>query len=202
MKRLSSLILCTAMLAACTPAVPQKPEQPPVPPVQQEPLSLEQTAEDILMTLKSEDIAAFAQYVHPVDGVRFTPYTYVQESDIVLLAENIVTQYEGDTVYTWGSFDGSGDPIGLTFSQYIDQFVWTQDFTQAEDVLWDDPQSRGNGINNAVEFYGPEARIVEYHFPGFDPQYEGMDWQSLRLVLKQHDGNWKLVGIIHDQWTI
>jgi len=43
---------------------------------------------------------------------------------------------------------------------------------------------------------------VEYHFPGFDKKYEGMDWASLRLVLIEAKDGWKLVGIVHDQWTI
>jgi hypothetical protein len=29
-----------------------------------------------------------------------------------------------------------------------------------------------------------------------------MDWQSLRLVFEETAGNWYLVGIVHDQWTI
>jgi (p)ppGpp synthase/HD superfamily hydrolase len=44
--------------------------------------------------------------------------------------------------------------------------------------------------------------MVEYHFSGFDPKYEGMDWRSLRLVFEEKDNIWHLVGIIHDQWTI
>jgi hypothetical protein len=43
--------------------------------------------------------------------------------------------------------------------------------------------------------------IVEYYFPGFDPQYGGMDWRSLKLVFSQADGSWNLAGIIHDEWT-
>jgi hypothetical protein len=37
---------------------------------------------------------------------------------------------------------------------------------------------------------------------GFDPEYEGMDWRSLRLVFEKKNDIWYLVGIIHDQWTI
>jgi hypothetical protein len=43
--------------------------------------------------------------------------------------------------------------------------------------------------------------IVEYYFPGFDLQLQGMDWRSLRLVFTLYDNTWYLVGIIHDQWT-
>ena len=43
---------------------------------------------------------------------------------------------------------------------------------------------------------------MEYHFPGIDPKFEGMDWRSLRLVFEQKNCTWYLVGIIHAQWTI
>jgi hypothetical protein len=43
---------------------------------------------------------------------------------------------------------------------------------------------RGNMINNIEDAYS-EAVSVEYHFPGFDPKYEGMDWESLKLVLSK-----------------
>jgi hypothetical protein len=58
----------------------------------------------------------------------------------------------------------------------------------------------GNSIDNSSEFY-PEAKIVEYYFSGFDPQYGGMDWRSLRLVFSELNDTWYLVGVIHDEWT-
>ena len=41
---------------------------------------------------------------------------------------------------------------------------------------------------------------MEYYFSGFDPQYGGMDWRSLRLVFAPHGEGWALVGIVHDEW--
>ena len=59
----------------------------------------------------------------------------------------------------------------------------------------------GSIIDNAQEVY-PGATVVEYHFDGFDEQYAGMDWRSLRLVMHQDvDGDYELVGVIHDEWA-
>ncbi len=140
--------------------------------------------------------------VHPIKGVRFTPYTNVKVNDIVMAPPLLLAEYENDSVIPWGVFDGSGEPMELAFSQYLKQFIWDHDYTAAPEVLWDSPKQRGNIVENAMEFYGPAIRMVEYHFPGFDPQYEGMDWESLRLVLEEYEGKWMLVGIIHDQWTV
>lgn len=56
-------------------------------------------------------------------------------------------------------------------------------------------------MNNIAEIYEEKQRI-EFYFPGFDPQYEGIDWKSLTLVFDQVDGQREVIGIIHNQWTI
>ena len=44
---------------------------------------------------------------------------------------------------------------------------------------------------------------MEYHVPGTNPDYGGMDWRSLRLVMEEgDDGKWDLRAVIHDEWTI
>jgi hypothetical protein len=63
-------------------------------------------------------------------------------------------------------------------------------------------QAKGNSVDNAAQVY-PDARIVEYHVPGRNPDYGGMDWRSLRLVFEEGEGGrWLLVAVIHDEWTI
>lgn len=100
-----------------------------------------------------------------------------------------------------GAFDGSGEPITLTFSDYFDRFVYNQDFIAAPQIGYNESVGQGNMIDNWREFY-PDGLMVEYHFPGFDPQYGGLDWQSLRLVFQREGEIWHLVGLIHAQWTI
>jgi len=99
------------------------------------------------------------------------------------------------------SYDGTGDPIGLTPAQYCQRFIYDRDYTQAREVSYNRPLGQGNSLNNSLAVY-PRAAIVEYHFPGFDPQYGGMDWRSLRLVFERKGRAWYLVGIIHAEWTI
>lgn len=60
---------------------------------------------------------------------------------------------------------------------------------------------KGNTTNNISEAY-PQGQFVEFHFTGFNPEYAGIDWSSLRLVFEELDGTLYLVGIIHSQWTI
>lgn len=163
---------------------------------------IEETSNKIINAISNKDSELISEYVHPVKGVRFTPYTYVSiENDIVFNQEEINNFFNDQTVYTWGSYDGKGDNILLTSNQYYDKFIYTADFINAEDIGYNEVLSRGNMTENQFEVY-KNAIVVEYYFSGFNPDFAGIDWQSLRLVFEQYEGDWKLVGIIHNQWTI
>jgi hypothetical protein len=56
-------------------------------------------------------------------------------------------------------------------------------------------------LNNIIDVYTGK-QVIEYYFSWFDTQYEGIDRRSLNLVFDKQDGQWKLIGIIHGQWTI
>lgn len=161
-------------------------------------------AGQVILALKGRDLTELSGLVHPDKGVRFSPYTYVQVvegGDLVFSATQIPGLWSDPTIYPWGIYDGSGEPIDLTFRQYFERFVYDVDFARPDVVGFDQTVGQGNTINNIAEVY-PEAVVVEYHFEGLDPQYAGMDWRSLRLILEESRGTWYLVGIVHDEWTI
>ncbi|HZK27439.1 MAG TPA: GerMN domain-containing protein [Thermoclostridium sp.] len=156
----------------------------------------------VLTALKDKNMDALSTYIHPDKGVRFSPYAYVEvEKDIVLSAEQIKEALDSEQLYIWGAYDGIGEPIELTFAEYIAHFVYNQDFLIADEVLFDQYFERGNTINNVFDAYA-NAHVLEYYYRGFNPDYEGMDWESLKLVFEQKDGKWYLTGVVHDQWTI
>jgi len=158
--------------------------------------------DDILAALKNGDAAALAPYVHPQQGLRFTPYSHIDlEKDLVFQPADIPTLFTSDQLYTWGSYDGSGEPIVLNFNNYYGKFIYDQNFLAAPQTVFNQVIQRGNTINNFTSAY-PRAVSLEYHFAGFDPQYEGMDWKSLKLAFEPVGDTWYLVGIIHEQWTI
>jgi hypothetical protein len=165
-------------------------------------------AAEVILALRDRDLVRLSSAVHPSRGVRFSPYTYVrvetespQAAHLAFQASEVASLLDDPTVYRWGTFDGSGEPMDMTFAAYYDRFVYDVDFSQPERVGFDVTLGQGNTINNIAEVY-PEASTVEYHFGGFDPAYAGMDWRSLRLVFVQEGSAWYLVGIVHDEWTI
>lgn len=163
---------------------------------------IKKSADELIYAISIKDSEKISDFVHPVKGVRFTPYTYVSlENDIVFYKEEMKVFFKDQTVYQWGHYDGSGDTISLTPSEYYEKFIYSEDFINAEKVGYNEVLSFGNMLENQFEVY-ENPIVVEYYFSGFHPEYEGMDWKSLRLVFEQYENDWKLVGIIHNQWTI
>jgi hypothetical protein len=163
---------------------------------------IEETANKAIQAITDKDVEKIAELVHPTKGVRFTPYTYVSlEGDVVFSKEEMKGFFNDQELYLWGYYDGTGDEIRLTPSQYYEKFIYTEDFINAEQIGYNEVLSSGNMLENQFEVY-ENPIVVEYYFPGFNPDYAGMDWKSLRLVFEEYEGSWKLVGIIHNQWTI
>jgi hypothetical protein len=160
-----------------------------------------QRAFAIINALKNKDMNMVSQYVSLQMGLRFSPYATVKDTDQVFPADKLAGMMADPTVYLWGNYDGSGEPINLTFAEYYTKFVYDEDFANAPQLALNHRLGTGNSIDNIQEFY-PGAMVVEFYFPGFDPQYAGMDWRSLRMVFMQEGNDWFLVDIIHDQWTI
>jgi len=161
-----------------------------------------ETGMAIVKLLRDKDMDALAGYAHPEKGVRFSPYAYIDTAkDRVLSAAQLSEALQDEEKYIWGAYDGSGEPIELAFSDYYDEFIYSADFAEPQIIGNDTVIGAGNSINNIREAY-PDAVFVEFHFKGFDQQYEGMDWCSLRIVLEKSTDGWYLVGIVHDQWTI
>lgn len=163
---------------------------------------IEKTSSDVIDALKNKDAETISEYVHPAKGVRFTPYTTVStEKDVVINKEDMKSFFVDEKIYVWGIYDGIGDEIKLTPSQYYEKFIYSYDFVNADEIGYNEVLSTGNMIENQFEVY-KNSIVVEYYVPEIDPQYQGIDWQSLRLVFEEYEGSWKLVGVIHNQWTI
>jgi hypothetical protein len=162
----------------------------------------EKVAEEVVQALKAKDMKSLSQLVHPSDGIRFSPYGHVDvENHQVFTNDQVEGLFHDTTVFNWGHFDGSGEPIEMTFNDYFARFVYDQDYAAADEVAVNERLGHGNSIDNSSDVY-PEATTIEFHFTGFDPQFEGMDWKSLRIVLVKKEDQWFVVGIIHDEWTI
>lgn len=152
--------------------------------------------------LLRHDYDTLSSYVHPKQGVTFTPYSTVDpDSDLCFTAAQIQGLARDKTVYTWGFEDGRGSPIKMTMEQYFERYVYNSDYTQASLIGVDRIITTGNALENLTEAY-PGCRFVDFCIPSSDPVNDGLDWSSLKLVFQLEDNSWYLVGIVHGEWTI
>jgi len=159
-------------------------------------------SKDILKTISSRNYKALAGYVHPVLGLRFTPYSYVDiKKDRKLTAVQLMNITQPKKKFLWGEYDGSGEPINMTIGEYFNRFVYDADFLTKGEVTVNKVIQRGNTTNNVKEAY-PDCEFTEFMIPVIDPQYEGADWRALRLVFKKENDKIYLIGIIHNEFTI
>ncbi len=155
----------------------------------------------VISAIKQKDFTTLSSFVHPT-WIRFSPYEYVDISHDIVLTPNQIAHATNDTwIYVWWSYDGSWDPIQLSINQYRDKFVYDVDFINAPEVYYNQKFTRGNTINTIFDIYTGKY-IVEYHFPWFDEQFQGMDWRSLYLIFDRIWEEWKLIAIVHGQRTI
>ncbi len=179
----SSFLVIFILLTSGDVAAQQKPD-------------VETVATELVSVLRDKDMNKLAKFVHPVKGVRFSPYEFIEPSHKVMTARQIGSKH--NTPYIWGNYDGSGLPISLTFAAYYRQFVYDRDYIRALQITQNGVVGNGNIINNIREFY-PESVWMEYHFPS-SPRRN--DWNSLWLVFERYRGTWYLVAIVHGEWTI
>lgn len=159
-------------------------------------------SELVLDCLKDGDYAALSRLVHPAKGVTLTPYSTVStEYDQTLTADEVARLDEDSQELVWGLLDGSGLPIRATGEEYFARFVFNADYTEAPEIGVDQVLMSGNALENVADAY-PQARFVDYSFPGIDPALEGFDWCSLKLVFEPWENQWYLIAMVHGEWTI
>ena len=137
----------------------------------------------VLNALSSKDYDSFcASFSHK--GVRFSPYAYVDSGAIVLSASQFLSLIQSDSLLLWGYYDGSGDSMELSLSDYLFKFLYNHDYLNAEIHSINSFKASGNSLNNLEEFY-PNMMFTEHYFSGFNPQYGGLDWACIRLVYEK-----------------
>lgn len=159
---------------------------------------------EVMKILKNKSYDSLSFFIHPVEGLRFSPYGYVDTlNDVVLTGLKLIAEMgkKKQDIIRWGEYDGTGDPIKMTLNEYVRRFVYDADFLNPEKMGVNEFLGAGNSQNNILAMY-PGCDFTDSHFSGFKKKYDGMDWRSLRLIFKEIDTKYYLIGIVHDEWTI
>ena len=152
--------------------------------------------------LRTQNYAALSALVSPEKGLLFTPYATVEPKvNLCFTPEQVASFPSNGETYVWGMADGSGFPLEMTVEEYMARFVYDADFANAPILGVDRVLGLGNSLENVTEAL-PGTRFVEFYFPGIDPEFEGFDWRSLKLVFEPGPTEYQLVAVIHSEWTI
>ena len=164
--------------------------------------SLEAASQQILSLLKAGHYDSLALYIHPEKGIRFAPYAFIDTTIYKVFTRDAFTEaLASEEILHWGTFDGSGAAIDMDIPSYFKRFVYDADYLNAEHSSLNQSLAVGNSIQNLEEIY-PGLPYTESYFSGFEPEYAGMDWRALSLVFEQVSGHYRLVAIVHNEWTI
>ena len=165
--------------------------------------SLTAIAFDILNDIKGGDYRSLSKKVHPSYGLLFSPCSTITLSTNKCFSTDQVSAFSADNnVYVWGVYSGSGEPIELTPADYIAEFVFDRDYTNADVVGVNHVVKSGNALENITEVF-PEIMYVDFHFPCSDKNAaDNTSWSSLRLGFEEFDGSLRLTVILHSEWAV
>lgn len=164
------------------------------------------TVNEVISLIQSKDFNALSDFVSD-KGLIVKPYYTPNQKQGRILTKDVVASFFNDVaVREWGVQDGSGLPLKMTDLQYYEKFIYPHNFLKLAKVSYDASLVNGNTLplDEVLKELFPNSNIsyAEYYISGIDPKYDGMDWGSLALIFENISGDWKLVGILHNEWTI
>ncbi len=155
----------------------------------------------VLKAIKEADYQLLSSFIHPVRGVRFSLSGFIDTTkDPVFTPARLLefTRNKKDEKLVWGT-NMEGEPINLTIGQFLKQQLYKADFYNADSVGYNNIFRSGVDDRVMKAAYGQQP-FVDNYFPGFKKEYDGMDWQSLRLVFDNYNGKPYLIGAVHEEW--
>ncbi|WP_027377140.1 hypothetical protein [Kaistella palustris] len=162
--------------------------------------NLKNLNDSLLKSLEDKNYSDFANFIHPKKGVTFSMYGHVDPERSKHFTKEEFTQYlPTHTKFTWGEKDGTGELLVLSIKDYFDEWIYRANFATGEYAL-NTYKGEGNSSKNIREIF-PNADFTENYVAGSQAS-SGMDWKSLRFVFEQFEGQYYLIAVVNDQWTI
>lgn len=174
----------------------------PTVPVAASTQSLWDIGHEVMSLIKDKDMAGLSAYVHPTKGLSFTPYVHINSTFDQVFTPQEVANLPGDTAeYDWGYYYGrpGETKIMLDFNDYYDEFIYDEDFLNANIIGVNAVVSYGVMIDNIFDEY-PDAEYLEFYIITAQDN-NNIYWRSLKVAFEEVGGEYKLMGIIHGQWT-
>ena len=157
--------------------------------------------DSILPLIEAKEYAGLARFIGD-DGIFFSPFGSADTTKGKVLSRlQFLELLKNNKQVLWGYADGTGDAIRLTIPQYFKKYVYDVAFLKAEQTSVNKLIDPDSAISKVPSVYARHS-FVQFYFPGFNKDYEGLDWKSLLLVFKQQQKKYFLVAVVHNKWKI
>jgi hypothetical protein len=181
---------------------PPGPKKPETPRDQYFQTRLAGNDQKAIAALRHKDMKSMASLIHPIKGVRFSPYPFVNlETDLIFGVNDLRYFFRDHRERNWGYYEGTSTPIKLTNEAYYKSYLYDVNYARAGKIRLNPELNDDLTIGNVFEVY-PKGIVVEYQFFEGNNQGESEACRVLKLVFETEGKKCYLVGIIHDQWTI
>ena len=157
-------------------------------------------AEEIRAALVSESGPRIPDRYIPAEGIAVSHEAYVNPDAGKRYVVTAADLAAGDQLRIWGYPDG----FGTAFVDTVDGWMarYRRELALIDpDVVGIDVRVGGSVVTANLPDLFPDAHIVEFHRQG---RGEGasFNWSSVLLAMEERDGQWKLLAITNDAWTI
>jgi hypothetical protein len=149
------------------------------------------SARAVVRALDARDFAALGRLVDEREGLSFAPYL-CERGQARIAQPEVAGLLDDKRKRHWGAYDGSGLPIVLSFRSYFKAFVYDHRYAAHAPELM-----RARDLRCPPE---SPRRVVRFYLRS--PPTNELHWGALYLVFTPTAGGWRLVEIIHDEWTI
>ncbi len=158
----------------------------------------------IVTYFKNRNYDSLIKFLDTKKGLLFSPYTFIDTSKYHTITSSDMYQWmdsKKQPKINWGVADASGDPISLTPNEYVKKYVNDVDFLKADSIVTNRFIGSGTMQNNILDIY-PDCVFTESFYKGSKKNTENLDWRSLRLIFEKSDGQYYLIAVVHDEWTM
>ena len=157
--------------------------------------------DSILPLMDAKKYVKLAHFISD-EGIYFSPYGLADTTKSKMLSRiQFLQLLKNNNKVLWGTADGTGDTIQLTIPQYFKKYVYNVAFLKAVQTSVNKIIDPDSTISKVPSVYANHS-FVQFYFPGFNEDYEGLDWKSLLLVFKQQQSKYYLVAVINNKWKI
>lgn len=160
--------------------------------------AVETILDDLQTAVANRDGVLLAQLVHPERGLRLRHNWWNDE--ILISGEDVAGLFSNPINYEWGTADGSGQPIGGTFSETILPLL-DRDLLPAGERACDEIiHGPTAGMTILPEAYEAVPVISLYRAAG--PSELEFDWGTWAVGIERWDGAYYLSFLVHYAYEI